>query len=135
MADILHRTTKQLLHSVNTPDYVPAWRKGEPIPTDGDWIVNPDLSAVAGLAPKYWKLTGNTVSAMTRAERDAVDAAEAAAALAAERQADKATIESGALDRVIAVLAPKLGTDEATLRAEIAAAIDARPAAVEVIRG
>lgn len=131
MADILHRTTKQLLRSVNTPDYVPAWRKGEPIPTDGDWIVNPDLSAVAELAPKYWTLTGNTVSAMTKAERDAVDAAEAAAAAQAQRAADKATVESGALDRVIAVLAPKVGTDEATLRAEIVAAIDAK----EAVRG
>ena len=129
MADILHRTTRQLLRSVNTPDFVPAWRKGEPAPTDGDWIVNPDLSAVADLPAKYWKLSGNAVLAMTQAERDAVDAAEAAAAEQAQRAADKAMVDSGALDRVLAVLAPKLGTDEATLKAEIVAAIDAKPAA------
>ena len=96
MADILHRTTRQLLRSVNTPDFVPAWRKGEPAPTDGDWIVNPDLSAVADLPAKYWKLSGNAVLAMTQAERDAVDAAEAAAAEQAQRAADKAGAFEGA---------------------------------------
>jgi len=62
MSDVLNRTTLQFKKSVNTPDY----------PT-GDWVVNPDMSPVAGVAQKYWKLTGDIVSEMTQAEKDAVD--------------------------------------------------------------
>ena len=55
----------QFLYSVNTADY----------PTE-DWIVNPDMSAVAGFSGKYWVITGDMVSLMTPAERDAVDVAD-----------------------------------------------------------
>lgn len=65
MADVLNRTTLQYLQSVNTPDY--------PV---GDWVINPDLSGVTGVAQKYWKLTGDVVSEMSQAEKDAVDAAQ-----------------------------------------------------------
>lgn len=64
MADVLNRTTKQLLRSVNSPDYDPA-----------DWIINPDLSGVSGVPVVYWKIDGDTVSEMSQAEKDAVDAA------------------------------------------------------------
>ena len=74
--DVLHRITKQFLKSVNTPSYVPNWSKGQPPPLTGDWIVGPDLSAVAAQPSKYWVITGNTVSLMSQAERDAVDAAQ-----------------------------------------------------------
>ena len=69
MANVLNRTTKQYLESVNTPDY----------PTQ-DWIINPDLSAVTGYAPKYWIITGNVVTLMDQTSRDAVDAADTSAA-------------------------------------------------------
>ncbi len=69
MSTVLNRTTKQLLISANTPDY----------PTQ-DWIINPDLSAVAGFASKYWTISGDAVSLMNQAARDAVDAAELNAA-------------------------------------------------------
>ena len=62
MANVLNRTTKQYIRSVNTPDY----------PTE-DWIINPDLTAVAGVANKYWKITGDVVSEMTSAEKDTSD--------------------------------------------------------------
>lgn len=62
MADVLNRTTKQFLRSVNTPEYDPA-----------DWIVNPDLAAVAGVHRKYWKIDGDTVLEMSTAEKQAVD--------------------------------------------------------------
>lgn len=65
MADVLHRTTKDFKRSVNTPEYDPA-----------TWIINPDLSAVQGVFRKYWKIDGDTVSEMTQAEKDAVDAQE-----------------------------------------------------------
>lgn len=69
MAVVLHRTTRQLLRSVNTPDY-----------PEADWIINPDLRAVAGFASKYWIITGDDVSLMSQAQRDAVDADEIEAA-------------------------------------------------------
>lgn len=81
MANVLHRTTKQYLTSVNTPDY----------PTV-DWIINPDVSAVAGFATKHWTITGDVVTLMTQAERDAVDAAELSGRLASERLAAKNSI-------------------------------------------
>ena len=65
MASVLNRTTKVYLPSANTPDY----------PTS-DWIINPDLSAVAGQPTKYWRIVGDIVSLLTQVERDAVDAAE-----------------------------------------------------------
>lgn len=64
MAADLNRTTKQYLPSANTPDY----------PVE-DWIINPDMSAVVGYQPVYWVITGDVVSLMSQAERDAVDAA------------------------------------------------------------
>jgi len=39
-----------------------------------DWIADPDITAVAGWHIRYWKLTGEVVSLMSQAERDAVDA-------------------------------------------------------------
>ena len=70
MASVLNRTTKQYVRSANTPDY----------PTV-DWIIDPDMSAVDGWPSKYWVITGDTVSLMDQAARDAVDAAELSARL------------------------------------------------------
>lgn len=69
MSTVLNRTTKQLILSANTPEYPTA-----------EWIHNPNLSAVSGFASKYWTISGDTVSLMNQAARDAVDAAELAAA-------------------------------------------------------
>jgi hypothetical protein len=63
MSSALNRTTKQYLTSVHTPDYPPA-----------EWIINPDMSAVAGYPSIYWIITGDLVTLMNQAERDAVDA-------------------------------------------------------------
>lgn len=68
MATVLNRTTKQLIASADTPQY----------PVE-HWIHSPDLSAVTGQPAKYWTISGDTVSLMDEAARDAVDAAEAAA--------------------------------------------------------
>ena len=67
MADVLNRTTNQLIKSAHTPDYPPE-----------DWIENPDLSAVEDVPSKYWNISGDTVSEKNQTEKDAVDAAEAA---------------------------------------------------------
>lgn len=45
MANVLNRRTKAYLRSVNTPDY-----------DTSDWMINPDLSQVEGIAQKYWVL-------------------------------------------------------------------------------
>jgi hypothetical protein len=71
MANVLNRTSLIYLMSVNTPDF--------PV---GDWVINPDLSPVSGVPAKYWKLTGDVLSEMSQAEKDAVDAAELAAQVA-----------------------------------------------------
>lgn len=65
MANVLHRITKQFLPSQNEPDF-----------SLTNWIHNPDLSAVAGFSAKYWVITGDAVTLMDQASRDAVDAAE-----------------------------------------------------------
>ena len=62
----LHRTTKQELRSV------PSAELPEPI---GNYIEEPDLSAVSGFPTKYWIVTGDIVTLMDQAGRDAVDAA------------------------------------------------------------
>ncbi len=64
MADVVNKTTLQHLRSVNTPDFPTA-----------DWLINPDLSAVAAVPNKYWKIVAGSVVEMTQAEKDAVDAA------------------------------------------------------------
>jgi len=65
MANVLHRTTKQYIRSVNEPDYSLV-----------NWIHDPDLSSVIGFASKHWVITGDIVTLMALAERDAVDVAE-----------------------------------------------------------
>jgi hypothetical protein len=128
MADLLHRTTKRLLLSVNTPTYVPAWRKGEPAPEDGDWIVNPDLAAVKGLPTKYWRLDGNKVSPMDDAEQAAVDQAEADARKADAIAASKAALTDDRLTRaIVKVIADHAGGGKTAddIKAAIGAAIDA----------
>jgi len=70
MANVLNRSTKQFITSANTPDY--------PV---GEWIINPDMSAVVGEPSKYWIITGDNVTLMDQAARDAVDAAEETAQL------------------------------------------------------
>ena len=67
MGDFLHRVTKQHLISTS-PNDLP-----EPI---GNYIEEPDLSAVSGFPSKYWKIAGNNVLLMSPPERAAVDAAQ-----------------------------------------------------------
>jgi len=62
MADVLNRTTKQLLRSVNTSDY-----------PETEWIVNPDLSAVANVPVKYWIIEGDSVREANATEKSQID--------------------------------------------------------------
>ena len=78
MATVLHRTTKQLRKSVNTPDFDVA-----------DWIINPDLSTVRNVPVLYWKIRGDVISEMNQTEKDAADAAN----LTTTKAERKATID------------------------------------------
>lgn len=66
MGDFLHRTTKQYFKSISNVDLL------EPL---ANYISQPDMSAVEGVPSQYWVITGDVVSEMGQAERDAVDAA------------------------------------------------------------
>lgn len=71
--------------SVNTPDYQ----------NRADVLINPDVSALAGVPIKYWKHSGGAVVEMTQSEKDALDQAEADAQLAALKQSAKDYVDSG----------------------------------------
>ncbi len=72
MANVLNRTTKEYLTSVNTPDFDVSL-----------WVINPDLSAVIGFASKYWIITGDVVTLQNQAQRDITDDTEFQTFLAA----------------------------------------------------
>ena len=67
MATVVHRKTGQIRLSVDTSEL-----PGDP----RDWLVNPALSAVAGVPAKYWAVEGEAVREMTADEKAAVDATE-----------------------------------------------------------
>jgi hypothetical protein len=71
MSNVLNRTTCQYLQSVNTPDY-----------PETDWISDPDLTAVEGVAQKYWKIEGDSVVPMTPEEQAQVNGAAVPAMIA-----------------------------------------------------
>lgn len=82
MANVLNRTTKEYRVSVNTPDF--------PIE---DWIINPDMSSVNGINPKYWAIEGDIVREMTNIEKNVVDANESATVEANAKAAAKAVVD------------------------------------------
>ena len=64
MPNYVHRTTKQYLQSWS-PNDLP-----EPL---ANYIENPDLSNVVGVPSLYWVITGDVITEMSQAEKDAVD--------------------------------------------------------------
>jgi hypothetical protein len=63
MSEVLHRTKLEHITSVELGRY-----------SITAWIHDPDLSAVDGVPKEYWKVVGDTVSEMSQAEKDVVDA-------------------------------------------------------------
>jgi hypothetical protein len=59
MGTVLHRTTRQLLTSINTPDY-----------SAQDWIHNPYIAELTESESKYWVISNDTVRDMTSQEKD-----------------------------------------------------------------
>lgn len=102
MAHVLNRTTKQFIRSVNTPDFDVA-----------DWIINPDLTAVAGQPSRYWLIAGDVVSLMGAPAQAVVDADIAAAKVAVEKVAAKNSID---VERVVRALVDLLPSEFNILR-------------------
>ena len=97
----VNRTTREFVQQVSSggmerrfPAEVFHDAEGEPT-SNANWIHAPDLSAVVGFPNIYWIITGDVISLMSQAERDAVDAA------ALETQRDSVAAE---LDEVEGVL-------------------------------
>ncbi|HEU4854392.1 MAG TPA: hypothetical protein VFS89_03790 [Nitrosospira sp.] len=84
MADVLNRTTREFIRSVHEPDY----------PVE-EWIISPDLEAVTGFDSRYWVITGDVVSLMDQAQRDAVDAA------MLEAQRDDLVSQFGSVENIL----------------------------------
>ena len=64
MANWVHRTTKQYLHS---------WSPASLPEPEVNYIENPDLSAVVGQPNRYWTITGDVIALMDQTQMDAVD--------------------------------------------------------------
>lgn len=89
MAEVINRTTLEHILYADTGKFSPV-----------DWIIKPDMSAVAGIDKKYWKIVGNSVLPMDAGEQAAVDAVEALAGENSEIN----EFDRGALRRFILVL-------------------------------
>lgn len=111
MANALNRTTglalpyrKDYRESVNEINFDPA-----------DWIINPDLSAVAGFDSIYWDISGDTVTLLNSAQRTARDNEIAAYQQGLRDQAQKDNLDNTQILRAIV----RLMVDELNiLRAE-----------------
>jgi hypothetical protein len=86
MAVVVNKADPKLFHrSANTPDFPSA-----------DWLINPASFATLDgtVAPKYWKVVGADINEMTQPEKDAVDAADAAALTAGNRAGAVAVVDA-----------------------------------------
>ena len=106
MPNYLHRTSKQYLTSRSPADLI------EPV---GNYIQDPDLTAVVGFPSIYWTITGDIVTLMTQGQRDAVDAAILADQITDEKtQAevihDLSSADSRALRAVVLLLVDELNS-------------------------
>lgn len=76
---------KYLVSDPNDPTY--------PVGANEGALKDPSLSNVSGQPLRYWKVINNALNLMTQAERDAVDAAIAAASLSAAKLSAKSIID------------------------------------------
>lgn len=105
MATLLHIPTLRVHRSVSPPDLIPGVEKPYP-PTFGDWLINPDLSAVEGVPQEHWRVDGLAVREATQVEKDDAAAQLANEIEAANRQAAAELVASNEpLVRVIRMLA------------------------------
>ena len=115
MPNYLHRTTKQYLTSVSTPDL------REP---EANYVKDPDLRAVQGQPVKYWVITGDLVTLASRTEQTAIDAAEATARTKQLRDNAVALLDSSSPEGFIArVLVLKAGFTVQSVKDDINAGL------------
>lgn len=102
----LHRTTKEVLRSV------PSAELPEPV---ANYIEEPDLSLLDTVPVKYIKIEGDDLVEMTRAEKNAVDAAE----LSTQRDAETAQFDApeSVIRALVLVLLDELNAHAATTNA------------------
>ena len=86
MADVVHRTTHEWRQNVDDVNRFSA-----------EWIHDADTSAVTSVPTKYWLISGDTITEMSQAEKDQVDADEATAAKDAKEVAIKAAMTADPL--------------------------------------
>ena len=98
-----------VVRSANTPDF----------DQRTDVVINPDLSALDGIVPqKYWKHDTGAVIEYTQGEKDAQDAAEAAAADVAMRLSGQSMFDGQTdMAQVLRALADTMVDGFNTLRA------------------
>ncbi len=107
MASVFNRTDGRFLPSVHTPDFDVA-----------DWIINPDLSAVAGQPSRYWIIDpalSDTIRLATAGEQTTIDDDIAAARLTAEKDGAKTAVD---VERVVRALVDMLPGEFNLLRTE-----------------
>lgn len=102
----------QVFKSVNTPDYQ----------SEEGAIVNPDLTAVEGIDPKFWKLHDeSSIIEMTEEEKQTVMAAES---LNRKQAADNYEVDlKTALTALIKVINLRLPKDQKITKAEVVNAL------------
>ena len=111
MSDWLNRTTKQYLTNRSPSDMAIIFSTDVPF-IDGfggaasnlAWILDPDISAVTGFNSRYWEIIGDIVSLKSQTERDTIDVAVAATALASDRTVNKARYENEKALKAIVLL-------------------------------
>ena len=89
--------------SANTPDY-----SGRT-----DVVVNPDLSGVAAVLRKYWKHVTGSIVEMTQGEKNAVDAAEVAAADESDRLTARDLITTRGIKHLLLHIHDRINTNAA----------------------
>ena len=121
MADVINRTTLELLKSVNAPDYpVAAWL-----------VIDRAISDTIELVPvHYRKIVSEVPQEMTQAEKDAVDVAREASRKSLKKQSSRddfaATTYAQAILQVLSDELPKpLGQLNTQLNDAIDAIVDA----------
>ncbi len=92
MADVVHRTTREHLRSVNTPEFPVA-----------DWIRNPDMRDVTqGVGDpdpealwhsRYWTITGDLITLRNAAARAVIDSAKDAGTTVNSRNEAKTLVD------------------------------------------
>lgn len=106
MADVFNRTDGRYLQSVNTPDFDPA-----------AWIINPDLTSVAGQPVRYWIIDppdGDIIRLADAGEQAAIDLNLATRRINTQKESAKNQFD---VERVLKALAELLVDEFNTLRA------------------